>query len=861
MKKKNSMRMRKALASFSVVCILFGQGSTVYASVSDGGVGEDEASVTQATNTAPEEAATTEAAPSPAEPPVADPTTEEQPMEAEGVSDSPDASEPVTPEATPAPIPAEPVETAPEPNEPNPSEPTPEVPEETAPEEPEITVDQSGLQAQVDALKAALANQAAYTSTSFNQAELSALVDEASALLANSAADQGMLDTCTTKIQQTLATLVLKGDTSALTKLVQQAGQVKASDYTEKSFAELQQWLKKAQAILKIANATAKELAPITAGLEKALASLVKAPVEKPETPKPTPPKTTPEQPKENPEKPAEESTERTAPTKPAESTSSQEAKEITSGDDTVNELDAGYQVDSLTNSNLNGYELPLLSSYEDERQAALVAQSLKTLGAAYGNLTKEVDDQGVPKNFTNLSLTSYLYQEVLGMDLGTTYDTQAKSGAKCDLEQVKIGDLLIWEENGRAIRVALYLGQGKYLMADPEAPTSQMIDGEEKEEKGGVAIYTLQGYQEAEDGTVTIEKQGDKRTSGSIQNPSYGVHSFTSGTLTEKGKELLKTYGASVDFRVNQNTQAFIDTIAEDARELGLKYDVYASVMIAQAILESGSGTSGLSRAPYYNLFGIKGSYNGNAVLMQTLEDDGQGSMFSINASFRNYPNAKASLEDYVALIRGGAAGLKSFYQPTWRSEAKNYLQATEYLTGRYATDTQYNNKLNSIIAAYHLTQYDEPLATDAGMIILDASQIPAEYRSKMRYPTYNGANYNFSGSYPVGQCTWYAYNRIHQLGGMVDDFMGNGGEWGQKGARMGYHTTQTPTAGYAVSFHPGVAGSSTQYGHVAFVEAVGSDGILVSEGNVVGPLVVSYRVIPNSIARSSNVTYIEPK
>ena len=142
------------------------------------------------------------------------------------------------------------------------------------------------------ALKAALANQAAYTSTSFNQAVLSALVDEASALLANSAADQGVVDACVAKIEQALATLVLKGDTSALTKLVQQAGQVKASDYTEKSFAELQQWIKKAQAILKNADATAEELAPITAGLEKALASLVKAPVEKPETPKPTPPTT-----------------------------------------------------------------------------------------------------------------------------------------------------------------------------------------------------------------------------------------------------------------------------------------------------------------------------------------------------------------------------------------------------------------------------------------------------------------------------------------------------------------------------------------------------------------------------------------
>ena len=144
MKKKNSMRMRRALASFSVVCILFGQGSTA-APVFLTGSRRGRRAVTQATNTAPEEVVATEEAPSPAEPPAAD-TTEEQPMEAEGVSDSPDASKQVTPEATPAPIPDEPVETAPEPSEPNPSEPTPEVPEETTRQNLKLRY-QSGLQA------------------------------------------------------------------------------------------------------------------------------------------------------------------------------------------------------------------------------------------------------------------------------------------------------------------------------------------------------------------------------------------------------------------------------------------------------------------------------------------------------------------------------------------------------------------------------------------------------------------------------------------------------------------------------------------------------------------------------------------
>ncbi|MDT2704883.1 glucosaminidase domain-containing protein [Enterococcus dispar] len=444
---------------------------------------------------------------------------------------------------------------------------------------------------------------------------------------------------------------------------------------------------------------------------------------------------------------------------------------------------------------------------------------------------------------------------------------------------------------------MAVYLGQGKYMMATDEnhealkeqrelkeeAKKNQADANKEKSETNetnskalpGVQIFTLQGYEVNAAGVVKIEADGEKQADqkesslltekyGVIENPTFAISMPTDLKLTKKGEKTLASYAATIDFKKNPITQRFIDTIADNARELGLKYDVFASVMIAQAILESGSGGSGLSQAPYYNLFGIKGSHSGSSVAMKTMEDKGNGELYQITANFRSYPSYKESLEDYVELIRGGIAGNDSFYQDAWRSEAGNYLQATNHLMGKYATDTQYSNKLNSIIAAYHLTQYDEPKTpegTQTGMIIQSRQNIPAYYRNKMIFPDYNGKNYNTSGSYPVGQCTWYVYNRITQLGGHVDNFMGNGGEWGQKGSRLGYKTTAVPKVGYAVSFHPGIAGSSSAYGHVAFVEAVGPDGILVSEGNVVSPSTVSYRIIPNSIARSNNVTYVAPK
>lgn len=137
---------------------------------------------------------------------------------------------------------------------------------------------------------------------------------------------------------------------------------------------------------------------------------------------------------------------------------------------------------------------------------------------------------------------------------------------------------------------------------------------------------------------------------------------------------------------------------------------------------------------------------------------------------------------------------------------------------------------------------------------------EVPSEYKNKLIYPRYNGHNYNTSGSYPFGQCTWYVFNRMTQIGKRVDNFMGNGGEWGFKGRALGYKVTKTPKVGTAISFPPGSFGSDPIYGHVAFVEVVNADGtLLVSECNVVNPGsgTISYRVVPVSVAKIAS--YIE--
>ncbi|MBF2541710.1 GW domain-containing glycosaminoglycan-binding protein [Listeria seeligeri] len=154
---------------------------------------------------------------------------------------------------------------------------------------------------------------------------------------------------------------------------------------------------------------------------------------------------------------------------------------------------------------------------------------------------------------------------------------------------------------------------------------------------------------------------------------------------------------------------QKFINSISSQAMELCKKYKLYPSVMIAQASLESNWGRSELGTAPNYNLFGIKGSYNGKSVTMKTWEYSDSKGWYQIDAKFAKYPSYKESLEDNAKKLRNGPSWDSSYYKGAWRENAKTYKDATAWLQGRYATDNTYASKLNSLISQYNLTQYDK--------------------------------------------------------------------------------------------------------------------------------------------------------
>lgn len=160
--------------------------------------------------------------------------------------------------------------------------------------------------------------------------------------------------------------------------------------------------------------------------------------------------------------------------------------------------------------------------------------------------------------------------------------------------------------------------------------------------------------------------------------------------------------FADEIDLTTINTNEDFINTIGPKAQKIADEHGIYASVMIAQSILESGWGKSSLSQAPNYNLFGIKGSYEGQSVNLSTKEYSSNGS-YNIFADFRSYNSYEESLLDNAKLIS------KDFYSGAWKENAETYKEATAYLTNRYATSGEYDKQLNELIELYDLTKFDK--------------------------------------------------------------------------------------------------------------------------------------------------------
>lgn len=153
----------------------------------------------------------------------------------------------------------------------------------------------------------------------------------------------------------------------------------------------------------------------------------------------------------------------------------------------------------------------------------------------------------------------------------------------------------------------------------------------------------------------------------------------------------------------------AYINKYKQDMVDASKGTGLFPSVMMAQGILESRNGLSELS-AKYNNHFGIKCQCRacpcyllGQNVTMPTYEEVG-GRRVLIQDKFRTYKNTYDSFVDRIDFLKSNPryrnAGVFSAKTPQEQTAA--------LLRAGYATDSNYDDSLNSLIAKYNLESLD---------------------------------------------------------------------------------------------------------------------------------------------------------
>lgn len=146
--------------------------------------------------------------------------------------------------------------------------------------------------------------------------------------------------------------------------------------------------------------------------------------------------------------------------------------------------------------------------------------------------------------------------------------------------------------------------------------------------------------------------------------------------------------------------TDAFLDSIRSGAIQGWVDYGILPSVTAAQAICESAWGRSALATQAH-NLFGIKGSYNGQSITYPTKEWGG-GGYYTINAAFRRYNSNSESVQDHGSFLVSNSRYANLIGNRNYVSVANN-LQSDGY-----ATSPTYASTLINIVNSYGLTSWD---------------------------------------------------------------------------------------------------------------------------------------------------------
>ena len=304
------------------------------------------------------------------------------------------------------------------------------------------------------------------------------------------------------------------------------------------------------------------------------------------------------------------------------------------------------------------------------------------------------------------------------------------------------------------------------------------------------------------------------------------------------KGNVCLSTGNTQASIFLNMSTDEYIATMGPIAQADFSRNGIFASVTLAQSIIESGWGKSGLTQKAN-NMFGIKCSSNwdGECINMQTGEYGSSG-YYTINSNFRKYSSIEDSVNDHSLFLKENPR-----YPNAGVFDATTFAEQIRAIhSAGYATDPNYSSTIINTIEMYDLDKWDVPTNVSSDLCYTGEG----EWTIRTVAPSSSDVAFTRKSN-NRGQCVWYAQARAYEvilelaergilteaqatsIGDKLFSIYADAGNWIE--ASSGILPTSTNIndleAGAIISWK-----KSEGYGHVAFIEEVTSDSVTITEG-----------------------------
>ncbi|WP_172952056.1 glucosaminidase domain-containing protein [Propionibacterium freudenreichii] len=309
-------------------------------------------------------------------------------------------------------------------------------------------------------------------------------------------------------------------------------------------------------------------------------------------------------------------------------------------------------------------------------------------------------------------------------LGLPTSSEISADGGSY----QVFQGGRIYWKDGlgsatvrGAMLDAYLSMNASSGLLAFPRGGEVAIAGGALQDFEGGRLYWHPNSYAYLVRGAIGATYDAWGGSSGALgfatsnENPTADgtVQSFQNGTIAWKnsGGTVVNVVNTGGSKPAAGDEAGYIRWVAGFAQEEQRRYRVPAAVSIAQSIIESGWGQSGLT-AVDNNYFGIKcpayGSPFVSGCTSYSTSEWVNGGYVTIQAGFRSYNSPGDSFLDHgFFLSLGDPSNSANRYYPAFlTTNDRDFVRAIA--AAGYATDPTYANKIISIMDRYNLYQYD---------------------------------------------------------------------------------------------------------------------------------------------------------